>query len=81
MNTIKVQICAGTHCTMMGAMDIYEIIQNMQSEYENQVIEIDLVKCFGDCKVNQAPVVMVNDHKITSATSEKVMEYIMKVGK
>jgi NADH:ubiquinone oxidoreductase subunit E len=32
MNTIKVQICFGTHCTMMGAMDIMESVNELQPE-------------------------------------------------
>lgn len=81
MKTVKVQICVGTHCTMMGAMHIYDFIQALQSEYSNQEIEVELVKCFGDCKSNEAPLVFVNGQKIVSATSEKVMETIMEVGK
>ena len=81
MITVKVQICVGTHCTMMGAMDIYEFVTNMNDEYQDRQIEVELVKCFGDCKANQAPVVLVEGRKITSATSEKVMETIMEVGK
>ncbi len=83
MKPVTVQICVGTHCTMMGAMDMYELLQNMQQSMEEKGLEItiDLVRCFGDCKANEAPVVVVNDKKIVSATSEKVMEYIMEVGK
>ncbi|HYH02978.1 MAG TPA: (2Fe-2S) ferredoxin domain-containing protein, partial [Bacillota bacterium] len=66
MKTVKVQICVGTHCTMMGAMDIYEIVNNMNEEYQEQQIEVEMVKCFGDCKTNQAPVVMVDGRKIIS---------------
>lgn len=80
MITVKVQICVGTHCTMMGAMDIYEFVNNMNDEYQDRQIEVELVKCFGDCKANLAPVVLVEGRKITSATSEKVMETIMEVG-
>jgi len=79
MKPVTVQICVGTHCTMMGAMHLYEVLQSMQEE--GLEITIDLVRCFGDCKTNEAPVVVVNDKKIVSATSEKVMEYIMEVGK
>ncbi|HOP73662.1 MAG TPA: (2Fe-2S) ferredoxin domain-containing protein [Bacillota bacterium] len=79
MKPVTVQICVGTHCTMMGAMNLYEALQSMQEE--GLEITIDLVRCFGDCKANEAPVVVVNDKKIVSATSEKVMEYIMEVGK
>jgi NADH:ubiquinone oxidoreductase subunit E len=81
MKTVKVAICVGTHCTMMGAMDIYESITEMKEEYQQQHIEVELVKCFGVCKSNDAPVVLVGDRRITSATSEKVMETIMEVWK
>jgi NADH:ubiquinone oxidoreductase subunit E len=81
MKTVKVSICVGTRCTMMGALDIYESVTEMQEEYQGQRIEVELVKCFGVCKSHDAPVVLVGDRRITSATSEKVMETIMEVGK
>ncbi len=78
MKTVKVQICFGTHCTMMGAMDIYESINQLRDELIERPIEIQVVKCFGDCKSNQdAPVVLVNEKKITKATREEVMAEIM----
>ncbi len=78
MKTVKVQICFGTHCTMMGAMDLYEAVSQIRDELSDQEIEIQVVKCFGDCKSNlDAPVVLVNEKKITAATSEKVMAEIM----
>lgn len=81
MKNVKVQICAGTHCTMMGAMDIFEVVDHINEEYPDQQVEVELVKCFGNCKANQAPVVVVEERKIISATSEKVMEIIREVGK
>lgn len=81
MKTVKVQICVGTHCTMMGAMDLYEMVNNINDEYPDQQVEVELVKCFDDCKTNQAPVVTVDGKKITSATSEEVMALIREAGR
>ncbi len=78
MKTVKVQICFGTHCTMMGAMDIYESVNQLREELIDRQIDIQIVKCFGDCKSNlDAPVVLIDEKKITGATSEKVMAEIM----
>jgi NADH:ubiquinone oxidoreductase subunit E len=78
MRTVKVQICAGTHCTMMGAMDIYEVVSNINDEYPDRQVEVELVQCCGDCKANLAPIVLVDGVRLTAATSETVMARIMK---
>jgi len=80
MKRIAVEVCVGTHCTMMGALNIMELIGDMQREYRDRDIDIECVKCFGNCKDDRdAPVVMVNGDKITRATSERVMAKISEV--
>ena len=81
MKTIKVLICFGTHCTMMGAMDILESINEVKAEYDQAEIEVEETKCFGNCKTEEAPVVVVAGQKICSATTEKVMAKIMEVAR
>ncbi len=79
MKTILVQICFGTHCTMMGAMDILESVNSMKEEIQDYNIQIEIVKCFGDCKADHAPVVIVDQQRLNSATTDQVMARIMEV--
>jgi NADH:ubiquinone oxidoreductase subunit E len=78
MKTIPVQICFGTHCTMMGAMDILEAVTELKERMTDCLIEIEIVKCFGDCNSDRfAPVVVVSGERFNSATTEQVMARIM----
>ncbi len=79
MKTILVQICFGTHCTMMGAMDILESVHGMKEEIHDYNIQVEIVKCFGDCKADHAPVVIVDQQRLNSATTDQVMARIMEV--
>jgi NADH:ubiquinone oxidoreductase subunit E len=79
VKTILVQICFGTHCTMMGAMDILESVNSMKEEIQDYNIQIEIVKCFGDCKADHAPVVIVDQQRLNSATTDQVMARIMEV--
>ena len=79
MKNVNVQICFGTHCTMMGAMDIMEAVNEMKAELQPaDVIRVEVVKCL-DCKNPQnAPIVLINGLRMMAATTEKVMAEIMK---
>lgn len=80
MSKVKVDVCVGTHCTMMGAMNIIELIDDMKQEYPEHDIEVHTIKCFDACKVaDVAPIVKINGDTIHNATSERVMEKIMDV--
>lgn len=80
MKKVKVEICVGTHCTMMGAMNILELIDDMKKEYQDQGIEVETVKCYQHCKENRvAPIVKINGDIIENATSERVMAKITEV--
>jgi UbiD family decarboxylase len=78
MKTVLVKICFGTHCTMMGAMDILESVNEMKAELGEGEVEVEVVKCF-DCKTPaNAPIVIVGEQRIIAATAEKVMSKIME---
>lgn len=84
MKNIDVKVCVGSRCTMMGAMNILDHVENIKDEYTDFDIKIHTVKCLGECKQSEkniAPVVIINDEKIYNATSAKVMERMMDVMK
>lgn len=79
---IKVDICLGSRCTMFGAVDILDHIEELKEEYENVNIVINTQKCQENCKNKDkklSPVVTVNDEVIYKATSQMVMSKIMKL--
>lgn len=76
--SIKVKICMGTHCTMMGNLNLQEDLESLQLEYPEQ-IEIEAVKCLKHCEANGAPVVEINGEIIVNARSQKVVSKIIEV--
>lgn len=76
--SVKVNICMGTHCTMMGNLNLQEDIENLQKEYPGQ-IEIEAIKCLKLCESNKAPIVEVDGTIITNARAEKVISKILEV--
>lgn len=78
--TVKIKICMGTHCTMMGNLNLQENLEDLQLEYPDQ-IEIESVKCLKFCEDNKAPVVELNGKIIKNASAEKVISEILEVVK
>ncbi|WP_353093178.1 NAD(P)H-dependent oxidoreductase subunit E [Tissierella praeacuta] len=75
--SVNVKICMGTHCAMMGNLNLQESIENLQSEYPGK-IEIEAVKCLKYCENNKAPVVEINGKIITNASAEKIISQILE---
>ena len=83
MPKIVVDVCAGTHCIMMGAMDIIASIESLiefTNLEEDCEIVINPVPCEGNCEQGQlAPIVAINGQSITRADSETVMSKILEI--
>lgn len=75
---VKIKVCMGTHCTMMGNLNLQENLENLQIEYPGK-IEIESVKCLKYCEENGAPVVDINGELIKNATPEIVISKIIEV--
>lgn len=75
---VKVEICAGSHCSLVGALNILETLEELQSEYPEQ-IQIERVECMDMCEnIKNAPVVKVGDELITSAQTQMVISKVME---
>lgn len=75
---VKVQICVGSHCSLVGALNILETLENLKEDYPEQ-IEIKRVKCMDRCgDIKNAPVVKVDDELITSAQNQVVISKVME---
>lgn len=76
--SVKIKVCMGTHCTMMGNLNLQENLESLQIEYPGK-IEIEAVKCLKYCEENGAPVVDINGELIKNATAEIVISKIIEV--
>ncbi len=83
MEKIKVKICAGTSCFVMGAAQIQSLEFNAPADIADK-IEIIEERCMNLCKdiktrYNRGPFVKINDELIEEATYEKVVDKIREV--
>lgn len=84
MKKIMVEICTGTHCTLMGAMDIMDAVASL-SEIQHEAdpsceIEIRPIPCPDTCQNGQiAPMVRVNGQALYKTDSESVMSLILSL--
>ncbi|MFN2341410.1 MAG: NAD(P)H-dependent oxidoreductase subunit E [Halanaerobium sp.] len=75
---VKVEICAGSHCSLVGGLNILETVEELQEEYPDQ-IEIQRVECMDKCfDMKNAPVVKVDDELITGAQTQVVISKVME---
>lgn len=84
---MKVKVCVGSNCTLLGSMgildqieDLKDIIDNDSDNYRDEELEVEAIKCLGFCKnsdVKVAPVVVIDGEPMFKATSQTVMEKIV----
>jgi len=82
MKNILVEVCAGTHCTMMGAMNIIDAIHSLEEFNQDNInicqIQVEAIPCMNLCRgTDQGPFVRVDGQLISQAESESVMAAIM----
>lgn len=76
MDTIKVSVCVGTSCHLMGTQDILLALEKAKAELPVQ-LEIEYVSCLGRC--GQGPNVQINGRPVMRATAELVLEMLHKL--
>lgn len=78
---IKVQICSGTACYVMGASEILLLEENLPQHFKKWVT-IEAANCLGLCKgatCGKAPYVFINGELVTNATLPGVIERIQEI--
>lgn len=85
---MKVKVCLGSNCTLLGSMnildqldDLRDIIRDDSDSYKDEILEVEAIKCLNYCKESKekiAPVVIIDEEPIFKATSQEVMEKIVK---
>lgn len=84
---MKIKVCAGSNCTLLGSMnilgqidDLKDIISEDADNYSDEILEVEVIKCLGYCKNTNkkvAPVVVIDEEPMFNATSQAVMEKIV----
>lgn len=80
MEKIKIQICAGTTCYVMGAGEILEQRNKITERFPDRC-KIEAVNCMDLCKqgkYGQAPFAKVGDTVIPEANVNKIIEQVRK---
>ncbi|VGO20771.1 NAD(P)H-dependent oxidoreductase subunit E [Pontiella sulfatireligans] len=81
MKKIKITICTGTTCYIMGATHLQRLDEVMDAAMLEQV-EIIGSHCLGYCDAEnfgKAPFVKVNDQLIADATLDKVIRKVREI--
>lgn len=83
MKKVKVSICCGTSCFVMGAAQIQLLEFDPPADIADR-IEISESRCMGNCKnttakYNRGPFVMVDEELIEEANFEKVVNKIREI--
>lgn len=73
---IKVEICVGTACHLMGSNALINALENLPEDIK-KYLDIECSLCFGNChRGEEPPIVKINDKIYTSVTPEKLKEII-----
>ena len=82
MANIIVEVCAGTHCVMMGSMNIIDAVHSLDEIRKEAAqcceVEVKPVPCMNLCKDGaHGPFVLVDGTLIEGGESDSVMAAIM----
>lgn len=82
MSKIVVEVCAGTHCVLMGSMNIMDAVHSLEElrqDLEHPCeVEVVAIPCMNLCKEgDRGPFVKVDGQLIEGGESESVMAAIM----
>ena len=75
MDKIKITICAGTTCYLMGSAYLQSLEDHLEPDIR-EMVEIEGVRCLGLCKgenYGKAPYVKINGEIISEATLPVVL--------
>lgn len=76
--TIKIIICTGTHCFVMGGSDLLLLEDHIPLELKDKII-IEGSSCLELCEdrsKGKAPFVMINDSLMDQATIPKILQQL-----
>ena len=75
---MKVKICVGTTCHLMGSSTLVEAFENFEKDIQEKVF-LEYSTCFGACQGNfSPPVVKINNDFFENLTPEKFRNTIIE---
>lgn len=87
---MKIKVCAGARCTMLGSDIIYNRLSEFVDDFNNRLyegeieipdfdLELTMTTCTDECKKDKknAPVVIVDNKVFRNAKTQEIMEYIL----
>ena len=81
MTKVKVKVCLGTTCFIVGSENLQELTELIPKKYGDNV-SVEGSPCLGLCSIDwefsKAPYVKVNDKIVKEATIEKILATIDK---
>ena len=81
MGKVVIEVCAGTHCSMMGSMDIVTAIESLVELKESGFqcdIDIQIKPCMGVCERGAlSPVVRIDGEVLIRAETETIMSRLL----
>ncbi len=81
MKPVKVTICTGTTCHLMGASQFHTLKDHLDDDVRPYV-EIEGSHCLGFCNskdLGQAPFVLLNGDPVAKATLPKLVRWVEKM--
>lgn len=83
MKKVKVSICTGTACFVMGASEIMLLEESFPEDLKEKVdLEIEGVSCLEKCnnpKNGKSPFVIINGEVMSNASLSSVIERIRDI--
>lgn len=77
MEKLRLKVCAGTMCYVMGGAQLMEI-EDLLSEEEKQYVEITQTPCLKQCDGKERPPFAELNGKIITGISKEVLLRIIK---
>ena len=74
MDKITIEVCVGTPCYLMGARELLDDMQKLESESEGK-IKVKTSHCIDD-RCEKAPVVRVNGEIYQDITPDKLRKIV-----
>lgn len=78
MEKVMVKVCMGTHCSMMGNLEIYSALEVLKKQYPEK-LDLEIVKCLGACKGGNIPVISIDEEIHLSSRSDEIVSKILEV--
>ena len=66
---MKVEICRGTSCHLMGSQELMEVVKSLPADRQEQ-IELSIVDCLKSCR--QGPNVRIDGKLFSGLTPEEL---------